>query len=120
MPEAGCGKDRSSPRTVVRPADRVLIWEAMTRRTARMLVLTAAVLTLAGCTAHHDKRSLFVLPAPMKVEDSAFLRSLDSFGSIMVHGNDARILENGDGVFPAMLKDIAQAKSSVEMETFIY
>src|SRR5215468_8623937 len=98
MPEAGGGKDRSSSASTLRPADRVLIWEAMTRRTARVPVLTAVVLTLAGCAAHHDKQSLFVLRAPMKVEDSAFLRSLDNFGSVMVHGNDARILENGDGV----------------------
>ena len=84
-----------------------------------MLVLTAVVLALGGCAAH-SKQSSFILPAPMRVEDPSFLRSLDNFGSIMVQGNDARILENGDGVFPAMLKDIAQAKSSVALETFIY
>jgi len=90
----------------------------MTRRTAGLLVLTAVVLIHGGCASH--KQSRFVLPAPMQVEDPAFLRSLDNFGSLMVKGNDARLLENGDGVFPAMLADLAKARSSIELETYIY
>jgi cardiolipin synthase A/B len=38
----------------------------------------------------------------------------------MLEGNDARILENGDAIFPAMTKEIREAKTSVNLETYIF
>jgi cardiolipin synthase len=38
----------------------------------------------------------------------------------MVGGNSAVLLENGDGVFTAMLKDIREAKVSVDFEVYIF
>ncbi|MDQ3037684.1 MAG: phospholipase D-like domain-containing protein [Myxococcota bacterium] len=35
-------------------------------------------------------------------------------------GNDVRLLQNGDGFFPALLEEIARAKSSVHFETFLW
>ncbi|HET8946504.1 MAG TPA: phospholipase D-like domain-containing protein, partial [Candidatus Polarisedimenticolia bacterium] len=54
------------------------------------------------------------------VEDPQFRRSLDIIGGVLVGGNSATLLENGDGVFPAMLEDIRKAKASVNLETYIY
>ena len=92
----------------------------MTRRLAAFMALVAA-LFFGGCsTLHPEQRSTYALSAPLAVEDPAFLRSLDNFGGTMVPGNDARLLEDGDGVFPAMLRDIAKAQSTVNLETYIY
>ncbi len=35
-------------------------------------------------------------------------------------GNDVRILQNGDGVFPPMMRDIAAAKESIHLESYIW
>ena len=85
------------------------------------LVLLAAALVHAGCsTLHPEQRSTYSLNAPLAVDDPAFVRSLDNFGGTLVAGNDAQLLENGDGVFPAMLRDIAHAQSTVNLETYIF
>jgi cardiolipin synthase A/B len=38
----------------------------------------------------------------------------------LTHGNDVRLLQNGDGYFPELLKAIEGAKSSVHFETFLW
>jgi Phosphatidylserine/phosphatidylglycerophosphate/cardiolipin synthases and related enzymes len=93
----------------------------MTCRISGLLVLGALALVESGCaTLNHEQRSSYTLNTPLAIEDLAFLRSLDTFGSAMVKGNDAVVLENGDGIFPAMLKDIEQAKTSVNLEIYIF
>ncbi len=92
----------------------------MTCRLAALLCFVAA-LFLGGCsTLHPEQRSTYALNARLAVDDPAFLRSLDNFGGTMVRGNDAQLLEDGDGVFPAMLRDIAAARFTVNLETYIY
>ena len=92
----------------------------MTRRFPALLALFAALL-LGGCTTlNPEQRSTYALSAPLAVDDPAFVRSLDNFGGTLVHWNDALLLEDGDGVFPAMLRDIAQAKTTVNLETYIF
>ena len=56
----------------------------------------------------------------LKVSDPAFRRSAEALGSPMVGGNTATLLENGDEIFPAMVRDILQAKKSVNLETYIF
>jgi cardiolipin synthase len=80
-------------------------------------LLAAAVLT--GCSIS-QQRSTYALHAPLRVEDPAFPRSLDTFGSVMVDGNHAELLENGDGMFSAMLRDIGEADTTVNFETYIF
>jgi cardiolipin synthase A/B len=87
-------------------------------RLALVLVLTAAALAQSGCAS--DQRSKFSFQPTFPVEDPQFRRSLDNVGSVIVGGNTAELLENGDGIFPAMLKDIRDAKVSVQLETFIF
>jgi cardiolipin synthase A/B len=93
----------------------------MTCRNPGLLVLAAVALIESGCASvDHEQRSSYALNTSLAIDDPAFLRSLDTFGSMMVKGNDAVVLENGDGIFPAMLHDIAQAKSSVDLELYIF
>src|SRR6185369_16774927 len=67
-----------------------------------------------------DQRKKYQFQPPFPVEDPQFRRSLDNIGGVIVGGNDAALLENGDGFFPAMLKDIREAKVSVNLETYIF
>ena len=53
--------------------------------------------------------------------DPAFARDLSLLlGPPLLEGNEAQVLVNGDRIFPAMLKDIRAAKSTVSFETYIY
>ena len=89
------------------------------RRSLSVLVLAAAaLLALAGCAS--AQRQKYAFDPVFSVEDPQFRRSLDNIGGVLVGGNSATLLENGDGVFPAMLKDIREAKVSVNLETYIY
>lgn len=92
----------------------------MTCRNSGLVLLLAVAVLEVGCALNRDQRSTFTLNAPVTVDEPAFLRSLDTFGSTMVKGNDAVVLEDGDGIFPAMLADIGQAKTSVNLETYIF
>src|SRR5947207_686609 len=92
------------------------------RERLRALGALAAFLVLAsGCTLISlDKRSAYRYDHPFAVEDAAFRRSLDAFGSAMVGGNRAEILNNGDAIFPAMTEAIRNAKQSVDLESYIF
>jgi cardiolipin synthase len=89
------------------------------------LALAAAIAAPLGCAAMKplvpkDQRDHYEFNPVFSVEDPQFRRSLDNVGSTMVGGNSAELLENGDGVFPAMLKDIGEAKLSVHIEMYIF
>src|SRR5215471_1906469 len=78
-----------------------------------------------GCTVISDiigseKRVVYKLDRGFVVTDPAFRRSLDTFGTQMVAGNTAELLENGDEIFPSMTKAIREAKISVNLETYIF
>jgi len=90
------------------------------RRGASALVFAAA-LAGTGCSLFTSgQRSHFTLSDALAVEDPAFFRSVDNFGSVMVRGNAARLLEDGDGAFSPMLEDIGEAQSTVNLEAYIY
>ena len=67
-----------------------------------------------------EKQENYDLDARLKVSDPAFRRSAEALGNPMVGGNSAVILENGDDIFPAMVRDILEAKQSVNLETYIF
>jgi cardiolipin synthase len=95
----------------------------MTRRLLSILVFAAAVLAQGGCAIlphFAGQRNQYQFQPPFPVEDPQFRRSLGNIGGVIVGGNSAVLLENGDGFFPAMLKDIREAKVSVNLEAFIY
>jgi cardiolipin synthase len=67
-----------------------------------------------------EKRVVYKFDRGFVVTDPAFRRSLDTFGTQMVPGNTAELLENGDQIFPSMTKAIREAKVSVNLETYIF
>ena len=96
----------------------------------RRVILRLALLVLAlagspGCTLINnvvgsEKRDLYKFDRPFTVSDPAFRRSLDTFGTVMVGGNTAELLKNGDEIFPTMTKAIREARTSVNLETYIF
>jgi cardiolipin synthase A/B len=81
----------------------------------------ALCLQFSGCSlVSLDKRSAYKYDHPFAVSDSAFRRSLDTFGNTMVGGNRAEILDNGDAIFPAMTQAIHDAKATVDLESYIF
>ncbi len=80
--------------------------------------LLLAVCFGAGCIS--SKRMTYIYSPPYGVESGQFLRSLEGLRSEMKEGNRVTLLENGDGIFPALLDAIRAAKSSVNVEMYIY
>jgi cardiolipin synthase A/B len=79
----------------------------------------------SGCTVTTlivgaEKRQSYELDGDLKVSDPDFRRSAEALGNPMVGGNTATLLENGDEIFPAMVRDIRRAKMSVNLETYIF
>ncbi|HEY0514558.1 MAG TPA: phospholipase D-like domain-containing protein [Thermoanaerobaculia bacterium] len=90
------------------------------RRLAGGALLALLVLT-SGCTlVSFDKRSAYKYDNPLAVEDPAFRRSLDAFGNVMVAGNRAEILNNGDQIVGGMVGAIRAAKVTVNLESYIF
>src|SRR5579864_1145389 len=115
---------RQPSRPVPRRDDRTV--SAARRRLSPCLLAAAtamALMTLAfgsGCTSTATKRHVYHYNDPVPPADLAFRRSLDSFGNVMVKGNRAELLENGDQIFPAMIKAIAGARRTVDLESYIF
>jgi cardiolipin synthase len=91
---------------------------------AAAAVLALVLLTVSGCSiirlGSSQQRDHYTFVPSFSVEDPQFRRALDGFGSVMVGGNAAVLLENGDGMFSAMLGDIREAKASVSIEVYIF
>lgn len=89
------------------------------------LLLAAAALLQARCTVINsivasEKRDVYQFHPDFGVAESQFRRSLDTLSSTMVGGNSAELLKNGDEIFPAMTRDIRAAKTSVNLESYIF
>jgi len=94
-------------------------------RSVLALACASAALAPLGCagmkhTSASGQRDHYTFTPTFSVEDPQFRRSLDNVGYVMVGGNSAVLLENGDGVFTAMLKEIREAKVSVNFESYIF
>src|SRR5262249_37693308 len=90
------------------------------RRIGLAFLVFLGVLT-EGCSyIFSEKRTVYQFEPGYGVESPQFLRSLDALGTEMVPGNAARLLENGDGIFPAILSRIAEAKLSINFEAYIF
>jgi cardiolipin synthase len=89
------------------------------------LLAAAALCGGPGCTFINDirgsqKRDVYKFDHPFTADSPAFRRSTEALGNPMIEGNDARLLINGDQIFPAMTKDIREAKTTVNLETYIF
>ena len=90
-------------------------------RSARAAVLLSILSVGAGCSyLFSEKRTVYQFDPTYGVDSPQFLRSLEALGTEMVPGNRAELLENGDGIFPAMLDAIAGARVSINLEAYIF
>jgi cardiolipin synthase A/B len=76
--------------------------------------------TLIPNSIRSEKRDVYKFDHPFAIESPQFRHSAESLGTTMVDGNDAEILKNGDQIFPAMTRDIREAKYTVDLETYIF
>jgi len=96
-------------------------------------VLVPGIVSVGGCTVTNgvaagvrnavwsrSKRTEYKYRAEFSVEDPQFRRTIDSIADAMVDGNSATLVNNGDEIFPAMVADIRAAKTSVNLETFLF
>lgn len=68
-----------------------------------------------------EKHVLYRLEHKFAVKDPAFLRCMGyMLGPGILTGNKVKALQNGDQIFPAMLRAIKKSKKTISFETFIY
>jgi cardiolipin synthase len=87
-----------------------------------IVLLSAAVgyaLAITVAKTGAPKQTVYELPHGFRVTDATFLPSALP-GSTMTAGNRLEILENGDAIFPDMLKAIASARKTVNFEAYIF
>ena len=94
-------------------------------RLLRILLLAIVVSICGGCvsipiTIAEKKRLNYTYNPPYGVESEQFLRSLQALRTGMRAGNQAELLENGDGLFPRLLEDISKAQRSINLEIYIF
>ena len=84
-------------------------------------LLAVVSLGAGGCSyIFSEKRTVYQFDPKYGVDSPEFVRSLDGLGTEMVAGNRARLLQNGDGIFPAMEAAIAGARFSINLEMYIF
>jgi len=83
----------------------------------RLLLIAGLLLALSGCATALRLHYRPALTSPTADPLAAF--TLAS-GNEPVAGNAIRLLENGDGTFPAMLDEIASATTSIHLEAYIF
>ena len=94
-----------------------LPWRIAAKAAALLLLLAGA----AGCSyVFSEKRTVYQFDPSYGVDSPEFRRSLEALGTQMVPGNRASLIENGDGIFPAMLAAIAGAQRSINLEMYIF
>src|SRR4051812_24152582 len=91
----------------------------------RTFIAATLVVPLSGCSlisyvVGKEKRDVYKFEQPFTVSDPDFRRSAEALGTPMLNGNSAELVMNGDEIFPAMTKDIREAKTSVNLESYIF
>jgi cardiolipin synthase len=83
--------------------------------------LGVSVAVVAANFVLAEKHIDYAITAGYGAEDPQFQRTLSSLlGPPLVEGNEVTPLQNGDEIFPAMLRAIRGAERTVTFETFIY
>ena len=87
---------------------------------AAALVLAFVYITLAAnAEANHQDRVMSV--PPIGPDLAPFLRALQgAAGGGVITGNTADVYQNGDEIFPPMLRAIRESKSTIHFSTYVY
>jgi cardiolipin synthase len=67
----------------------------------------------------HERQSHVTVPRIASFE-AALPAIANLGGSAVLPGNAVQVLQNGDGFFPPFLADIAQARASIHLETYVW
>jgi len=89
------------------------------RRASVILLVAAAVAALLLLLAQ-DQVTLRTRSAVGAAEPRHANYLAGLIGAQLTHGNRFTVLTNGDQIFPAMLKAIAEARRRISFETYIY
>ena len=93
-----------------------LIWVIATTIAVTLIVSVIAInLHRSEKEIHHQVRHLYGVTEPQFEREMGTL-----LGPAILEGNQITALQNGDEIFPAMLKAIRAAKSTIDFETYIY
>ncbi|HVN33010.1 MAG TPA: phospholipase D-like domain-containing protein [Thermoanaerobaculaceae bacterium] len=88
-------------------------------QTAALLALLALT-SLSGCATSFGKRTVYDYKPSYGVASPDFQHHLEVQASGLPGGNQATLLNNGDGFFPAILEAIHGARASVNIELYIF
>ena len=102
------------------------IWHKRGTHVIRMptIAVVAMIVTIAGLTillwsAERGRQTHLAVKQPGEL--GALVPSIVGLTqSSLDRGNDVTLLQNGDGYFPPMLRDIAAARQSVHVESYIW
>ncbi|HYU34402.1 MAG TPA: phospholipase D-like domain-containing protein [Thermoanaerobaculia bacterium] len=91
----------------------------ISRTGAVVYVSIVAVLVLLLWSVNHERESHVRVPDLKSLEEA--LPSIAGLtGSPVFPGNRVEILQNGDEFFPSLLRDIAAARETIHMETYVW
>ncbi|MGH7873703.1 MAG: phospholipase D-like domain-containing protein [Candidatus Binatia bacterium] len=80
-------------------------------------ILCLILALLVGCA---KVRAITDVPE-IQLGDSAFFPTIEAFADApIIAGNKIEILQNGDELFPAMLRDIKSAKSTITFAQYLF
>jgi cardiolipin synthase len=86
---------------------------------AIVYVLIIVVLFLFIWSTQRERESHVRVP-DFRSFDEALPSIANLTGAPILNGNSAEVLQNGDGFFPRLFEDIAKAKESIHLETYVW
>lgn len=99
----------------LRPAFRGTV-----RHAALSVAACLGLLVADGCATSHAKRVAYRYEPAYGVASPRFERTLMSQNGGLTEGNRARLLNNGDEFFPAILEAVRGARHSINIELYIF
>jgi cardiolipin synthase A/B len=109
------GQSHQTPRRFLRSKTQV---HAATPTVGLLALL--ALIVLSGCATSFGKRTVYDYKPSYGVASPDFQHLLEVQASGLPGGNQATVLNNGDGFFPAILEAIRGARASVNIELYIF
>ena len=99
-------------------AVHIVLWSALGVFAVGVVVV---VYVTASVNAEARKQDDVVSVSPILTHPEEFLRAFGAVtGRQLIAGNDVRIYQNGDEIFPPMLEAIGSARDSVHFATYVY